>query len=526
MFRKFITSFTGLCFLCMVLIVPGTQAMATPVGQCSSNDPNACVVQQAAAPVGTPAQYQAMLIALRKDSRIIRNDGAAFILNIPASNTTRQINKFAGAAPWVWARYNPLDATGRIDISYLIRMPNHSIQLVIKHFTPADGLAWVGFTDTTDESSCHYSQRVPALTSICHGTGSQTYFFNGPINDSVNALNPFDNTLTSFVGNGDGEFHGISQQAFLAAVGMAQQRYKAPQSFTAIANPKQVQSVSTSGNILRKTVTTTVDTYVKPYWLLGLPIELGGPDRFTTAFCIDPAQKAACPANLTVHAGVSFIPFNGGNMPMNSVLMDEQVNSQSAFTAIFYTLVITVITWGTTDFLMQGGTFLSGFGGVIGSGTGGAALGGTYATEAGLGYLGLSMAGASGTSPFETQNGLFGNVAAGAGMSQATGSFGDPAKGITQNYINPAPNNVTDIHSGAPAASTLLYRGDCPQQYTLAQCQGMGFTGNQNGLEPRADTYVQENRTVEMSNGHMPQQTIPIAPIDPNALLNGTATLP
>ncbi|MDE3021188.1 MAG: hypothetical protein KGI54_04950 [Pseudomonadota bacterium] len=523
MISKFITSFTGLCFLSMALIVPGTEAMATGVGQCAANDPNACVVQQGMAPTGTAAQRAAMLVALKKDSRVIRNDGAAFILNIPASNTTRQIYKFAGAAPWVWARYNPLDATGRIDISYLVRTPNHQVQLVLKHFTPADGLAWVAWKDTTDESSCHYSQSVPSLTSTCHGTGSETYFYNGTINDGVNALNPFDNTLTSFVGNGDGQFHNINQSAFLAAVGMAQQRYKAPQSFISIATPKQVQTVTTSGSIFRQTQTTTVDTYVKPYWLLGLPIELGGPDRFTTAFCIDPSQSSDCPANLGVQAGVSFIPFNGGNMPMNSVLMDEQVNSQSGWTMFAFAVFTAVLAFTGAEALVYADASGIGGGLVFATGMSPGALG----TVAGLGYAGVSAAiSNTGSSPFSAQHGYLGNIGGGAGSSQATGTFGDPTHSITSNYIDPAPNNVTDIHSGAPAASTLLYRGDCPQQYTLAQCKGMGFTGNQNGLEPRVDTYVQENRTIEMSNGQMPQQTIPIAPIDPNALLNGTATLP
>ncbi|MDA8094950.1 MAG: hypothetical protein M0T84_13820 [Betaproteobacteria bacterium] len=49
---------------------------------------------------------------------------------------------------------------------------------------------------------------------------------------------------------------------------------------------------------------------------------VGGIDRFTTAYCISSTANDTgnCSANRLVHAGVSFIPFNGGNMPMQAIL--------------------------------------------------------------------------------------------------------------------------------------------------------------------------------------------------------------
>ena len=371
----------------------------------------------------------------------------------------------------------------------------------------------------------HRTIPTPTVLALQHpcckparGQGDRTYWINGTVDTHNNALNPFNNEFVSFAGNGDGQFHNISQSAFLAAVGMAQTTYRAPWSFTAIATANQTESTSTSGGFFTQTTTTTVKTYVKPNWLLGLPIEQGGPDRFTTNYCLSSSQTSNCPANMVVHAGVSFITFNGGNMPMQSILADEQQQSSSGFTMLafaVFTAILAVVTAGMYLAVAGAGATILGSMGL-----------GTIALAAGGTYLGLNMITKGGPAT-SGQNGWFDGLTNGSAASQATGNFGDPTNGITASWVSPDLNNITDIHNALQAgAPRSLFVGSCPVQYTYDQCKNMGYVGNTAGLVQRADTWVEQNRVEMMRNGQIPQQTVPVGGIDPNALLNGTATLP
>jgi hypothetical protein len=155
------------------------------------------------------------------DFRITRADEAAVILDIPSSQTTDEIIRFSGNSPIVWARYNPNDARGRIDITRIERTSRDTVRLIIEPFRPVDGKRWSDFT-----------------------MGYLPIYFHG--------INPFDN----FRGPDDGLWHNINQGAFLAAVGMAQQNTRAHFSFTALASVRQDVQTSTSGGFFRKRVST------------------------------------------------------------------------------------------------------------------------------------------------------------------------------------------------------------------------------------------------------------------------------
>ncbi|HCA26377.1 MAG TPA: hypothetical protein DEP05_01800, partial [Betaproteobacteria bacterium] len=391
-FRKLVAFITGFCFTVTTVLLPAGAAVAA----CSRTDPTACVVQEATQPGGSwplhppagmsEAQYIAWSrkVMVAGDIRITRNDASALILKIPSGEITNQIIPFAGNPPIVWARYDPLGAVGRIDVSYLVKTPHNSVELVLKHFTPDDGRRWISVSDYMDGT-------YPSAAG--RGKGSATYFLDMPVNIHYDALNPFDNDYVSFKGDGDGQFHNISQSGFLTAVGMAQTSYRAAFSFTAIADPHQKVSTKTSGDLFTQTVTTTVKTYVKPNWVAGLPIELGGPDRYTTAYCISSSNSTAnCPSYRLVRAGVSFIPFNGGNMPMQPVLIDEQQTSQSGWTAFAFAVFTAVLTWGAASALSGAGAFSGA--GVTAGGSGIEGATGLSATEiggaAGAGYAGVT----------------------------------------------------------------------------------------------------------------------------------------
>lgn len=411
------------------------------------------------------------------DYRITRADEAAVILDLKSSETTDTIIRFSGNSPIVWARYNGNDGKGRIDITRLERTSGDTVRLVIEKFTPDHGKRWSDF---------HM------------GDPNRPIYFHG--------INPFDN----FRGPDDGLWHNINQGAFLAAVGMAQQNTRAHMSFTALADVRQDVRTQTSGGWFRKTTKTTVESHVKPSWILGLPIELGGPDRFTTAYCI--TGQAQCPEGYLVKAGVSFIPFNGGNMPIDEYLADVQERSQSGWTVLAFAVFIAFAAWAAAGALAGMGYIESGaLASVGGAGGVGAIAGGAYA--------GVTLA-TQGGSPTTVQDGVFGATDDGVLQSRATGGFGDPTAAITNNFIRPENN---DTQGGF----LKLYRGNCPDTYSLQQCRDMGYVSDEHwGILQRPEFWRQYNSTYRMREGLKPQREVPVGAIDPYQLLqNGGAAL-
>ncbi len=419
------------------------------------------------------------------DYRITRADEAAVILDIPSSQLTDEIIRFSGNSPIVWARYNGNDAKGRIDITRLERTSNDTVRLVIEPFTPAAGNRWVAAGDPR---------------AMEPGVGSVAYF---------NGYNPFVN----FKGSGDGLWHNINQGAFLAAVGMAQQNTRAPLSFTAIADVRQNVETQTSGNFFRKTTTTTIKSFVKPHWILGLPIEMKSADSFETGYCIfDAATEAECPSGYFVRGGVALQVFNGGNMPMDEFIADVQTKSASGWTVIAYAFFVGITTWLSAGAFagVNPAAFME-----VGAGTNSALLG----AGMGAGYAGFTLT-TQGGSPTTVQDGVFGATDDGVLQSRATGGFGDPTAAITNNFVRPETN---DTQGGF----LKLYRGGCPDTYSVAQCHEMGYISDeQMGLLQRPETWRQYNSTYRMREGLKPQKEVPVGAVDPYQLLqNGGAAL-
>jgi hypothetical protein len=294
---------------------------------------------------------------------------------------------------------------------------------------------------------------------------------------------------------------------------MAQQNTRAHFSFTALASVRQDVQTSTSGGWFRKTTKTTVESFVKPHWILGLPTDLKSADSFETGYCILSDYETAddCPSGYFVRAGVSFIPFNGGNMPMDEYLADVQTQSKSGWTVLAYGFFIALTTWISAGAF--GGINPSSFGGV---GTG---INSTLAGELGAGYVGLSIA-TRGGSPTTVQDGFFGATDDGVLNSRATGGFGDPTAAITNNFVRPEAN---DTQGGF----VKLYRGSCPDTYSLQQCRDMGYISDEHwGILQRPETWRQYNSTYRMREGLKPQREVPVGAVDPYQLLqNGGAAL-
>jgi hypothetical protein len=209
-----------------------------------------------------------------------------------------------------------------------------------------------------------------------------------------------------------------------------------------------------------------------------------------------------------VKAGVSFIPFNGGNMPMDEYLADVQTKSSSGWTVLAFAVFVAFAAWAAAGALANAGmlspTALSGE---------------AIAGIAGGTYAGVTLA-TRGGSPTTVQDGFFGATDDGVLASRATGGFGDPTAAITNNFIRPETN---DTQGGF----VKLYRGSCPDSYSLQQCRDMGYISDEHwGILQRPEMWRQYNSTYRMREGLKPQREVPVGAVDPYQLLqNGGAVL-
>ena len=190
-------------------------------------------------------------------------------------------------------------------MSYIRRMPNASIDVRLEPYTPAQGERWA------------------------QGNGLIKHF---------GGTNPF----APYGSNADGLFRGISPSAFLTAVGMAIKSYSPAYAF--VAFPKLREDTQTSGNILRRTVTTTTNTYASPEWFLGVPLDAGYQMGTTAGYEVPECIARGCDRRTCFAAsGASFVKFTGGNMPGDEQLVHTQRSSRSGFSLLATILAVIVI---------------------------------------------------------------------------------------------------------------------------------------------------------------------------------------
>lgn len=306
---------------------------------------------------------------------------------IPPSQITPTIKAFAGPSPIVWARYNPSGALGRIDVTKLEKAPNGMINIIIRRWGPELGEKW------TDPFYPHA-------------------YYGG-----VSPFKPFD--------QGDGNWHNTSQQAFLSAVGHAMRNQRSSLSYIAIPELRQETRTEESGGVFKKKVKTIVDWYAKPRWIVGGPIERGGAAAFTTAFRVagcDPAKspKTGCIAR----AGVSFITFDGGNMPATEYKAASFEQEQSGFTFITMILATVVLAWATAGAALW----------AMGPAGAPAAIGAEAIAGISGGVYGVASGGGNLTS---AQTQWLGEVGNGQLQANPSGGWADPTQAVNGSWVQP-----------------------------------------------------------------------------------------
>ncbi len=366
------------------------------------------------------------------------------------------MEKFPKNAAYVFAQFSPSNATGRIVIQKVEKMPNGSIQVYQADFTPWSGELW----------KAQGKYRSPSEIAAGDPGYNPFEIFKGAQNDPL--------------------FHNVGWDAMQVAVGHAMRHYGATLGFVAVSNVTHTQQTSSESISLgfRNKVTTIVNTYNQPQWFVATPIEAASLGNTTGQICVGAGTTATSCDGITEHlvtAGAAFSPWSGGNMPQNQDLMGTYVNSQSSWNVLFFTLLVVVLTAGFAAVLTPEIAAVDA-----------AAVGG----EVGSGYALASTVFGSGGSLLQSQERLLGATGNGwVGQMTATGS---PFEQQIENGTMAAVNNRfigAPLGSGNSSATDALYMGNCAKNSTVAQCQA---AGQDPGTIWRPDSYAEYNGTKAM----------------------------
>lgn len=242
---------------------------------------------------------------------------SAAALGLTSADVASVVTLFPSNVPYLFARYNPLDQTLRVDIFKLEKTISGGEQragLYRATFTPSNGDFW------------------KASRSYIHPDAYKA--------GNTPGVNPF----SRFVGSGDDMFHGISLAGARVAIGHAMRYAGAPIGVLQVAETRMNSETQKSGNAFRKKVTTIVNGYAKPRWFIAQPAAFM--QRSTTLpmdqYCAADPDRTNCAAYETATSGVSFEEFDGGMLSNaeDKWELDRQTKSGWGFLAILVVAVV------------------------------------------------------------------------------------------------------------------------------------------------------------------------------------------
>lgn len=484
---KLISLVTTFCYVFMILLAPAGNAVA-------SFGENAWATWQASKGHWIPNQVNPLLnvpfprgnwsvIASAKakggvisDLRMIQgqrwitnNNQGAGQAGQPSNMIGDTIYKLPGPSRIVYALYSPDTAMARIYVERIEKTLLGTVDVALSDFTPHHGEQWRAQMKylTKDEA---YMRPLSYLAGY----------------------NPFE----AFRGAPeDPRFHNCSWACVQVAVGHAMRNQRAVIGWIGVSTSRlAVRQVSDDG-LIQKKVTTYIDGYAKPQWYLATPME-AQPRGQTAQICVGPNTTADGGCNDPAHvakSGVSVALFTGGNMPEGEDHIYHREQTDSGFTVLAFAIFTAAIAFATAGAGALESFGVEGFGGLGATGVtaGGAIDATTFAGIAGAGYS-TATALTQGGGLTSAQSGYLGQTGSGA-ITPATPANQDAAAVaniVQQHHIN-TPIGSPDALSGV----NRQYAGDCPDQWTAAECEAHNYDP---GTIHRTDRYMQHNTVLWM----------------------------
>lgn len=240
-------------------------------------------------------------VSLAGRQELLMADKAALLLNVKSSEIASMVSAFPSNVPYVFARYNVLDNTMRIDIFKLEKVSSGgTMRAGLYHavWGPAMGDAW---------------------------KLNRSYISPDAFKAGAAGVNPFN----SFKVPGSDDFANITLEGAQVAVGHAMRMVGAPLGLFSTSFNRFSQETTKSGGLFTKKTTVTTYGNVKPRWFIAQPLQFL--QRSTTAteaaFCAGDPTTQSCPRYATATSGIGFEEFDGGTL---SALEDKwQVDQQS-----------------------------------------------------------------------------------------------------------------------------------------------------------------------------------------------------
>lgn len=378
-------------------------------------------------------------------------------LGVPSNQISTRINAMPKTAAYVFANYSPENAELIIEVQKVEKSPNGQLIVSRADYTP------------------HHGE------------------FNRWKRDYLSPMEYADNTMLGnnpfqkFRGaNNDPVFHNISWEAAGVAIGHAMRYADAHIAYIASDRSRIATHQKKSGGLFKKTITTYVDGYVKPQWFIATPMEVQ-PEGGVASICVKSVGATGSYGNTSscdskyhlATSGVSIQSWSGGNMPELEQNVYSFVNKKSSFTVMAFAILTAIVTFGAASALIAA--------------IGPAAAASISATQAALigGGLYAGVAGLSGAGLTTAQSGWAGNTGDGVVTPDAT-NMSDHQVRLNQGIHN--KQIASRAGTGLDGVKTL-YSGNCPENWTNAQCVANGLDG---GSMHRTDSYRESNVVFEL----------------------------
>jgi hypothetical protein len=376
---------------------------------------------------------------------------------VPSNQISSRINSMPKTAAYVFANYSPENAELIIEVQKVEKSPNGQLVVSRADYTPHHGEfnRW----------------KRDYLTPLEDADASKLGY------------NPFQKFRGA---NNDPVFHNISWEAAGVAIGMAMRYSDAHIAYIASDKSRMTSRVVKSGGLLKKKITTYVDGFVKPQWFVATPMEVQ-PEGGMSSICVKSIGASTSFGNTSgcdskyhlASSGVSIASWTGGNMPELEQNVYSYVNQKSSFTVLAFTILTFALTWGVASFATMG----------IGM-AGQASISALQAASIGAGVY-AGVAGLSGAGLTTAQSGWAGNTGDGA-LVPDTANMGEHQIRLNQGIRN---KQILSREGTGLDSVKQLYAGNCPENWTNAQCVANGLDG---GSMHRPDSYRESNVVIEL----------------------------
>lgn len=435
----------------------------------------------------------------------------ALALGMSASDVANANTLFPANVPYVFARYNPVDATLRIDVFKLEKgrtAQGSTTGLYHAVFSPAHGDHW------------------KANRSYIHPDSYKTGMTAG--------VNPFQ----SFLEPGTDIFKNISMPAAQVAIGHAMRLAGAPLGLVSVADTRLSQHTKKSSSLFKKKIETWVYAHAKSKWFIAQPLDVlsRSTSNTYTAICAPDPDRDDCQRFETAVSGVAFEEFDGGTLSDHEDKWEIDYQKKSGLSFLGALILGVLGSFALAGILSAAGiSGLSlGTGATAGASTG-ATMGtfGTFLVNQGLvtgfssltsalaveaAYVGLSMAVIGGANLGSVITAspavLLGHVRVNKGIYKPE----DLDKYNKKLNDQVKPRTLGDFHTASPGNDKVLssfsetVMGDCGPESKLASCTSA------NGMIPRVDQYTEQNRVefVRDNAGSLIRDATPKPPSSPN----------